>query len=295
MIRSLFLTSLLTLAVCGCGRASTQHNATPAPQPTRQTAQQQKAEAPTAQTAAATAQSESEQAAAAQETAGDAGDEDHSPPDRGDVSLEHLAALPADAQLPTGKWKPGVNYDPIVPAQPTSVSPGKVEVVEVFWLGCPHCYALEPFVQAWLKNKPSYIEFVRVPVMWGPVHRGHARLFYTLAALNRSDLFAKAFDTIQQKHELLVSTAGNDDETLKLQQAFAKDNGISPEDYAKAYNSFSVNSNLQRAEQLTQRYQVQGVPLVVIDGKYSTDVAKAGGPQQLISEIDDLAASEHRR
>jgi protein dithiol oxidoreductase (disulfide-forming) len=293
MIRPLFLTSLLALAVCGCGRASTQHNSTPAAQPPRQTAAQQNAAAPTAQTAAATVQSENEQAAAAQETAGDAGNDDHSPPDRGDVSLEHLAALPADAQLPTGKWKPGVNYDPIVPAQPTNVSPGKVEVVEVFWLGCPHCYALEPFVQAWLKNKPSYIEFVRIPVMWGPVHRAHARLFYTLAALNRSDLFEKAFDAIQQKHEPLVSLSGNDAETLKLQQSFAKDNGISPEDYAKAYNSFSVNSNLQRAEQLTQRYQVQGVPLVVIDGKYSTDVAKAGGPQQLISEIDDLAAAEH--
>ena len=295
MIRSLFLTSLLALAVCGCGRASTQHSAPPAPaaQSTRQTAQPPNAVAPTAQTAAATVQSETEQAAAAQETAGDAGDDDRAPPDRGDVSLEHLAALPADAQLPGGKWKPGVNYDPIVPAQPTSVSPGKVEVVEVFWLGCPHCYALEPFVQAWLKNKPSYIEFVRIPVMWGPVHRAHARLFYTLAALNRSDLFNKAFDTIQQKHELLVSVSGNDDETLKLQQSFAKDNGISPEDYAKAYNSFSVNSNLQRAEQLTQRYQVQGVPLVVIGGKYSTDVAKAGSPQQLISEIDDLAAAEH--
>src|SRR6185312_821233 len=187
MIRPLFLTSLLALAVCGCGRASTQHNSTPAAQPPRQTAAQQNAAAPTAQTAAATVESENEQAAAAQETAGDAGNDDHSPPDRGDVSLEHLDALPSDAQLPSGKWKPGVNYDPIVPAQPTAVSPGKVEVVEVFWLGCPHCYALEPYVQAWLKNKPSYIEFVRIPVMWGPVHRGHARLFYTLAALNRSD------------------------------------------------------------------------------------------------------------
>jgi protein dithiol oxidoreductase (disulfide-forming) len=297
MIRPLLLTSLLTVAVCGCGRASTtqQHNATPAPQAAAQVAQQQSA-APPAVTAAPTAQSENEQAAAAQETAGDAGDDDRAPPDKSDVSLEHLAALPADAQLPGGgRWKPGVNYDPIVPAQPTNVSPGKIEVVEVFWLGCPHCYALEPFVAAWLKNKPSYIDFVRVPVMWGPVHRAHARLFYTLQALNRSDLFEKAFDTIQQKHEPLVSTTGNDEETLKLQEGFAKDNGISAEDYAKAYNSFSVNSNLQRAEQLTQRYQVQGVPLVVVNGKYSTDVAKAGGPQQLISEIDDLAAAEHGR
>jgi protein dithiol oxidoreductase (disulfide-forming) len=292
MIRPLVLTSLLTLAVCGCGRASTtqQHDATPTPQPTRQAAQQQGPAA--AQPQAATPQSENEQAAAAQETAGDTGDDDHTPPDRGDVSLEHLAALPADAQLPGGKWKPGVNYDVVSPPQPTNVSPGKIEVVEVFWLGCPHCYALEPYVQAWLKNKPGYIEFVRVPVMWGPVHHAHARLFYTLQALNRADLFEKAFDTIQQQHNPLISTTGDSEETLQLQQAFAKANGISPEDYAKAYNSFSVNSNLQRAEVLTQRYQVQGVPLVIIDGKYSTDVAKAGGPQQLIAEIDDLAASE---
>lgn len=292
MIRPLVLTSLLTIIVCGCGHASTnqQHNAAPPAQPTHHAAAQAPSTNP-AQPAAATPQNENEQAAAAQESAG-AGDDDHSPPDRGDVSLERLAALPADAQLPSGKWKPGVNYDVLTPTQPTNVGPGKVEVVEVFWLACPHCYAFEPYVQGWLKNKPSYIEFVRVPVMWGPVHRAHARLFYTLQALNRDDLVQKAFDTIQQKHELLVSTTGNDDESLKLQQAWAKDNGINPDDYAKAFNSFSVNSNLQRAEQLTQRYQVQGVPLVVIDGKYTTDVAKAGGPQQLISEIDDLAATE---
>jgi protein dithiol oxidoreductase (disulfide-forming) len=291
MTRPLILTPFLTLLVCACGHASTshQHNATQAAQQTPPAATQQGA-AP-AQSAAATVQSETEQAAAAQETAGDNAEEDRTPPDRGDVSLEHLAALPADAVLPGGKWKPGTNYDVLTPAQPTNVSPGKVEVVEVFWLGCPHCYALEPFVEAWLKNKPAYIEFVRVPVMWGPAHRAHARLFYTLQALNRPDLFSKAFDTIQQKHEPLI--AQSEDETLKLQQAFAKDNGITPDDYAKAYNSFTVNSNLQRAEQLTQRYQVQGVPLVVVDGRYSTDVAKAGGPQQLIQIIDDLAASEH--
>ena len=287
MIRPLILTPLLAQLVCACGHASTshQHNATQVAQQTRPAAT-----AP-AQSAAATVQSETEQAAAAQETAGDNAEEDRTPPDRGDVSLEHLAALPADAVLPGGKWKPGTNYDVLTPAQPTNVSPGKVEVVEVFWLGCPHCYALEPFVQAWLKNKPAYIEFVRVPVMWGPAHRAHARLFFTLQALNRPDLFEKAFDTIQQKHEPLI--AQSEDETLKLQEAFAKDNGITPDDYAKAYNSFTVNSNLQRAEQLTQRYQVQGVPLVVVDGKYTTDVAKAGGPQQLIQIIDDLAASEH--
>ena len=245
MIRPLVLTPLLSLLVCACGHASTSHqqNAAQVAQHAAPAAQQQRGAASGPQPgSAATPQNETEQAAGAQETAGDNGDDDRTPPDRGDVSLEHLAALPADAVLPGGKWKPGVNYDPIVPAQPTNVSAGKVEVVEVFWLGCPHCYAFEPFVEAWLKNKPSYIEFVRVPVMWGPAHRAHARLFYTLQALNRSDLFEKAFDAIQQQHQPLI--AQGDDETLKLQEAFAQANGVSPDDYAKAYNSFSVNSSL---------------------------------------------------
>src|ERR1700730_2305931 len=245
MIRPLVLTPLLALMVCGCGHASTSHKQAVSTQQTRPAAQQPNA-APE-QSAAVTPENETEQATAALEKAGTTGREDAGPPDRSDVSREHLAALPADAQLPSGKWKPGVNYDPLVPAQPTNVSPGKVEVVEVFWLGCPHCYALEPFVQAWLKNKPDYIEFVRVPVMWGPAHRANARLFYTLQALNRPDLFEKAFDSIQQKHEPLI--AQSDDETLKLQEAFAKDNGITADDFSKAYNSFTVNSNLQRAEQ----------------------------------------------
>uniref|UniRef100_UPI0034E94304 DsbA family protein n=1 Tax=Enterococcus faecium TaxID=1352 RepID=UPI0034E94304 len=76
---------------------------------------------------------------------------------------------------------------------------------------------------------------------------------------------------------------------------FATANGVSADEFTKAYNSFTVNSNLQRAEQLTQRYHVEGVPLVVINGKYTADVAKAGGQSNLIQLIDDLAAAEHKK
>ena len=161
----------------------------------------------------------------------------------------------------------------------------------MFWYGCPHCYALEPYIEKWLQQKPSYIEFVRVPVMWGPAHRAHARLFYTLKALNRTDLFEKAFDAVQKEPDHLI---GQDDaSTLKVQEGFAQANGIKLDDFDKAYGSFAVNSDLQRAEELTQRYQVQGVPLVVVGGKYTADVQKAGSPEQLTQLIDDLAASEH--
>ena len=214
-------------------------------------------------------------------------------PARSDTSLEQIAELPAGAKLPDGKWQPGVNYLPLLPAQPTSVAPGKVEVMEVFWLACPHCYALEPFIKNWLKTKPAYVEFVRVPVMWGPVHRAHARLYYTLDALGRQDLIAKAFETIQQQHTPLAGEG--EEQSFKLQQNFATRNGVSADDFAKAYNSFTVNSNLQRAEQLTQRYHVEGVPLVVVNGKYTTELSKAGGEAKLIELVNDLATAEHRR
>ncbi len=213
-------------------------------------------------------------------------------PESSDASLERMAALPPDAQLPAGRWKPGVNYDPLVPGQPTSVEPGKVEVIEVMWLGCPHCYALEPYVKTWLKTKPAYIEFTRVPVIWGPTHRAHARLFYTLKALGRPDLIDKAFDTIQQQRNPLIGST--DAETLQIEQAWAAQNGVSAADFANAYHSFSVSSDLERAEELTQRYRVQDVPFIVVNGKYTTDVRKAGSVANLIQLINDLAAAEHR-
>jgi thiol:disulfide interchange protein DsbA len=288
MFRSIAFAALLSLIVCSCARgASTQHEtAAPAPQQAAQSA-------PTPQVADAAAQeSESQQAAAAQEKAdAEQPEEDHGQA-RSDAGLERLAQLPPDQQLPAGRWKVGTHYLPLVPEQPTSVGPGKVEVVEVFWLACSHCYAFEPYIQSWLQNKPAYIEFVRVPVMWGPMHRAHAHLYYTLVALNRADLVQKAFDTIVQQHQMLV--ANNDDDTFKAQLAFAVANGVTTDQFTQAYNSFSVNSNLQRAEQLTQRYHVDGVPLIVINGKYTSDVGKAGGQSELIALIDDLAAAEHR-
>ncbi len=214
-------------------------------------------------------------------------------------SLEHLAAVPASAALPTSsEWKPDVNYNVISPAQATTVGPGKVEVLEVFWLGCPHCYALEPYIRAWLKTKPAYVDYVRVPVMWGPVHRAHAKLFYTLESLGRDDLVEKVFayihDMETQSGSESVLVANNDQDTLKLQENWAVQNGISADAFAKAYNSFYVNTQLQQADEITSSYEVQGVPFIAVNGKFSTDVGKAGDdPKKLISLINFLATWEH--
>jgi thiol:disulfide interchange protein DsbA len=274
--------SLISITACGRNAPPSSAPATPAHEASSQ------ANKPAATASAPQAAAEIEQATASQETTSDA-----APEERGDAGLERLAALPADQQLPAGKWKAGTNYTPLVPAQPTNVAPGKIDVVEEFWYACPHCNALEPFIQSWLKNKPEYVEFVRVPVMWGPVHRAHAKLFYMLRALKRTDLDSKVFETIHGQGNMLVS---NDEQTTrKMQLDFLKANGVSVDDFNKAWDSFTVSTGLQRAEQLTERYKVQGVPLIVINGKYTTDPGMAGGPGQLLQLINDLAASEKQR
>jgi len=272
------------LSISACARETPAPASSPAPEAAAPAA----SSAPSA-TPDPTAQAESQQATESQESADASATEE----ERSDATLERLAQMPADQQLPGGKWKVGVNYTPLVPAQPTNVAPGKVEVTEVFWYGCGHCYALEPFITGWLKNKADYVEFVRVPVMWGPVHRAHARLYFILQALNRMDLHQKVFDTIHKEQRMLVS---NDEQaTRKMQLDFATANGISAADFNKAWDSFGVSSGLQRAEQLTARYKVEGVPLIVVNGKYTTDVGHAGSPGALLQLINDLAANEKRR
>jgi protein dithiol oxidoreductase (disulfide-forming) len=212
--------------------------------------------------------------------------------DSGEAALERIAALPAAGQLPPGPWVAGKNYGVLSPAQPTDVPAGKVEVIEMFWYACPHCYALDATIESWRKNKPAYVEFRRVPVMWNEEHRSHARLYYTLKALGKLDqLHSKVFDEIHQKGDLLY--VPNDEKgTLQKQLQFAKANGIAESDFTNAYQSFLVQTNLQQADELTRRDKIDSVPTFVIDGKYVTDEEMAGGDSKLTRLIDDLAANE---
>ncbi len=284
--RALLALLSVLLALGACSRQSEP------PQGTAQTSD-------TAAPAAANTQPANTQPAAAQTTpAPDGPVSSAQAADAGSTSLEHLAAAPASAALPSSsQWKAGVNYDVISPSQSTTVGSGKVEVLEVFWLGCPHCYALEPYIRTWLKTKSDYVQYVRVPVMWGPVHRAHARLFYTLEALGRDDLVEKVFTYIHNLEDQTGSEsplfANNESDTFKQQQAWAAQNGISADAFAKAFNSFYVNTQMQQATEITSAYEVQGVPFIAVDGKFSTDVGKAGGETKLISLIDFLTAWEH--
>jgi thiol:disulfide interchange protein DsbA len=213
-------------------------------------------------------------------------------PDSSEAALERIAALPAAGQLPAGPWVAGKNYQVLSPAQPTDVAAGKVEVIELFWWGCPHCYALDPTIESWRKNKPAYIEFRRVPATWNDELREHAHLFYTLQALGKLDqLHSKVFEEIQQKGDLLWSP-GDAKDTLHRQVEFAKANGISESDFTARYNDMNVQLKVDQANDLMRRERIDSVPTFVIDGKYVTDAGMAGSESKLLQLIDDLAASE---
>jgi thiol:disulfide interchange protein DsbA len=193
-------------------------------------------------------------------------------------------------------WQEGVNYTRLVPAQPTSVPAGQVEVLEFFWYACPHCYGIEPQVEAWKKGKPAYVSFTRVPVMWNEGHRSLARLYYTLQSLGKLDqLHDEVFKEIHVNGDLLVSPdANNDAGSERLQIAFARKFGIPEDAFRTAYQSFAVETDLQKADELVQRYRIDGVPTFVVNGKYVADVRTAGSPENLMSLIGDLAAQEHK-
>jgi thiol:disulfide interchange protein DsbA len=194
-------------------------------------------------------------------------------------------------------WQEGVNYTRIVPAQPTSVAAGQVEVLEFFWYACPHCYSIDPLVEKWNKTKPAYVSFSRVHVMWSEGHRSLARLFYTLESMGKLDqMHGEIFKAIHVGGNPLVANDPNDTaETERIQALFVKKFGISEDDFRKAYHSFAVDTALQKADQLMERYRIDAVPTFVINGKFVADVHTADGPERLVSLVSDLATQEHKR
>jgi thiol:disulfide interchange protein DsbA len=212
-----------------------------------------------------------------------------------------LAAVVSSAAAATttaapSPWQEGVNYTRLVPAQPTSVPAGQIEVLEFFWYACPHCYALDPLIESWRKTKPPYISFSRVPVMWGEGHRSLARLFYTLESMGKLDeLHTAIFKEIHVKNDPLVDLNNDEAQSERIQTAFVTKLGIPEAAFHSAYHSFAVETALQRADQLVQRYRITAVPTFVVNGKYVADVATAGGEERLVSLIGDLAATEHKR
>ncbi len=168
-----------------------------------------------------------------------------------------LAVIAAEA--PSVPFKEGQDYARLANPVPVA-TPGKIEVVEMFWYGCPHCYDLEPSTQAWLKRKPDNVAFVRIAVSFGASWEPGARAYYAAEALGVLDKrHQPLFEAYHQRRPL------GDVDALA---AFAAEHGVDAEAFRKAYTSFQTETQLRRGNQLAQRYGIRGVPAVIVDGTY---------------------------
>jgi protein dithiol oxidoreductase (disulfide-forming) len=179
----------------------------------------------------------------------------------------------------------GDGWDPIDPPIPTSVPEGKVEVVEFFWYGCPHCYNLEPKMEAWLKKKPDNVVFKRVPSPLNPSWTVHAQFYYAAEALGVIDQLHKPlFDAMHREKRKLFDKNSLID--------FAVEHGVDRQKFTDAWNSFGVYVKVQQARKLGQRYGLDGVPAIGINGKYMTSGSLAGTYSHMFEIVDELVAKE---
>lgn len=198
-------------------------------------------------------------------------------------TLFALLMLPSFA---SAGFDEGVEYQTLASAQPT-VNEDRIEVLELFWYGCPHCYHMEPEIEAWLKNKPDDVVFVRMPAVLGPSWELLARAFYTAQLLGVTDKTHPAiFDHIHKDRKRIR----NVEDVKKIFMA----EGVSEQDFDNTYKSFAVITRTNRAKQAARLYGIKGVPTLVVNGKYRTTAQLAGGNKQMLEVVDFLVEKERK-
>jgi len=179
----------------------------------------------------------------------------------------------------------GKGYEEIQPPQQTVAAEGKVEVLEYFWFGCPHCYAFEPTINEWAANKPDYVEFVREAPPLNPNWRPHSEAFYAAEQLGVTEKF---FDPMFNGIHADKRRLHNRKEIAK----FAGELGIDSREFLSAMKSFAVETRMRQGMQRAVGSGITGVPSVVIAGKYRTGNRLAGGHEGIVRVINELVERE---
>lgn len=175
-------------------------------------------------------------------------------------------------------------YEALSTPQPTQ-HPDKVEVIEFFWYGCPHCYSFEPALENWLKTLPKNVEFIRQPAVFNETWGKHAKAYFVAEALGVVDkVHADLFDAIQNKKEKL--------ETEEQLAKFFTDHGVDAAKFHEAFNAFAVDTKMRQAPAIAARYGITGVPTVIINGKYVTSGPLAGSQEKMLDVMNALIKKE---
>jgi len=184
-----------------------------------------------------------------------------------------LATAPlAGAAVAQGGPIEGRHYTVLPQALPTP--PGKIEIVEFFWYGCPHCYAFESLVEAWAKRLPADVNFRKVHVAFRANVKIHQRMFYALESLGQEAQTRPAVFAAMHQQGLALDDA-------KSQAKFLANLGVDPAKYQSAYNSFGVQTKCTQAEKLSEAYRIDGVPSLGVGGRFLTSPSMADGGQRL--------------
>ncbi len=174
---------------------------------------------------------------------------------------------------------PNKDYRLVSPPQPTETG-NKIEVIEFFYYGCPHCYDLEPYLKKWMSGAPKDVAFRRIPAVfredWVPL----TKTFYTLEALGELNrLHGDVFEAIHRNMPLANE---------QFMFNWMEQHGVDRKKFVDAYNSFSVNNRVEFAKKLTRDYGVEGTPSLVVDGKYLTGPGVTGSHESAMQVLDEL-------
>jgi thiol:disulfide interchange protein DsbA len=203
---------------------------------------------------------------------------------RRDFSAQLLTAaigLPfAGAARAQGAPVEGTHYVKL--NQPVPVpSNGKIDVVEFFWYGCPHCFAFEPYIEGWSKKLPPDVNFHRAHVAFSALHETHSKIYYTLESMNLLEqMHRKVFNAIHLQHKRLDKEADI--------EAFMTENGVDGKKFIDVFKSFAVQTKVRQAKQLSDAYKVDGVPTMGVHGRYWTNVGMAGNQERTLQVVDFL-------
>ena len=207
----------------------------------------------------------------------------------GTASAKHESEVNKLAEGEAANFVEGKHYVKLEPEMNTDAAPGKVEVIELMWLGCPHCYEMEPLMREYKKNHPDYVEFKQVPAMLNPRWAQDAKTYYIAEILDpkgEKDLITQIFQGIHEQRRRL-----NKPEVAKR---FFLSQGYTEEQYNNAKDSMAMQAKLKRAQEIGVASQASSVPVMIVNGKYRTSAYMAGSEEKLMQVIDMLTTREHK-
>ena len=184
------------------------------------------------------------------------------------------------------RYVAGTHYTEL-PTPVNTRDASKVEVIEAFWYGCSHCFRFEPLIIAWEHDLGEDVDFARFPANWNGLMKIHAQVYYT----------AESLDVVDQVHQQVynaINVQGNRMQSEdQIADLFAA-NGVDREDFAKAFNSFSVRTKVNQAEKRMQDYQIRSTPNMVVNGKYLVTTGESVPTQQEMLNVVDFLIEKER-